>query len=424
MKGKRALIHRFVVIAVRSKLAGFVPRTMASLPAEGSPPMSIRHGVRVVSDARYSVEQVLLALGEQIGHGNITYGSRMSKAVVAFVREERLVHVLVEKGLVLDDQYIAVSPLFVPSTRVTVSGVPPFIPNELLEKELTRFGKFASGFRTVRLGCKDARLQHVQSLRRQAFMYLHNQSQTLEVSFKVKFENGFYTVYASDGVMKCFECGDVGHKRSSCPHREQVAGSSGVQRPEGEAGSGTSHTVRPAAGDTAAGELRPAAGNTAAGEPRPAEQENEGNERDNHGVHGSDVNETEAQPGCSHNGQEETAEGGQDSVTAESCSRNVEDDEDEMCDDDSMSQVSETVSQDDPQSYTLQEINDFLDESYGRQEVEITDFFPNVDKFIRSVMNIRRVVGYEQLSKQKRFRLKKLLTKLRKEKREKISLKV
>lgn len=192
--------------------------------------MSIRHGVRVVADARYTVEQVLLALGEQIGHGNITYGSRMSKAVLLFERSLLiLVYLLVEGGLVLDEQYIAMPPLFVPVTRVTVSGVPPFIPNVLLEKELTQFGKFASGFRTVRLGCKDARLTHVQSLRRQAFMYLNNQAQTLEVCFKVKFENTFYTVYASAGSMKCFECGDVGHKRSSCPHREQTASSSDLR---------------------------------------------------------------------------------------------------------------------------------------------------------------------------------------------------
>ncbi|KAJ3614016.1 hypothetical protein NHX12_017593, partial [Muraenolepis orangiensis] len=44
---------------------------------------------------------------------------------------------------------VQVSPLSVPSTRVTVSGVPPFIPNELLEVELRRFGKFASGFKTL-----------------------------------------------------------------------------------------------------------------------------------------------------------------------------------------------------------------------------------------------------------------------------------
>ena len=85
-----------------------------------------------MADPQYTVEQVLLAVGELVGHENITYGSRMNKAVVAFIREERLVHTLVETGLVLDDLFVAVSLLFVPSTQITVSGVPPFIPNELM----------------------------------------------------------------------------------------------------------------------------------------------------------------------------------------------------------------------------------------------------------------------------------------------------
>ncbi len=27
-------------------------------------------------------------------------------------------------------------------------------------------------------------------------------------------------VYATNSSMKCFECGDVGHKRHACPHKE------------------------------------------------------------------------------------------------------------------------------------------------------------------------------------------------------------
>ena len=121
------------------------------------------------------------------------------------------------------------SPLFVPDTRVTISGVPLFIPNDLLARELASFGKFATRFKTVRLGCKDSKLRCVQSLRRQAFMCLSDPSRILEVSFKVNFENGFYTVYASAGSMKCFvkiKYRDVSHKSSFCPHREPRAGSS------------------------------------------------------------------------------------------------------------------------------------------------------------------------------------------------------
>ncbi|XP_027145238.1 actin-related protein 3-A-like [Larimichthys crocea] len=33
-----------------------------------------------------------------------------------------------------------------------------------------------------------------------------------------------YMVYASSGHTRCFECGDVGHKRFACPHKQQVDG--------------------------------------------------------------------------------------------------------------------------------------------------------------------------------------------------------
>lgn len=61
----------------------------------------------------------------------------------------------------------------------------------------------------------DARLQHVHSLWTQVFKYPSNSSQIL-----VKYENVLYTVNATLGSTKCFECGDFGHKCSSCLQRE------------------------------------------------------------------------------------------------------------------------------------------------------------------------------------------------------------
>ncbi|XP_075308533.1 uncharacterized protein LOC142370003 [Odontesthes bonariensis] len=181
--------------------------------------LSIRHGVRVQPDPLVPVEEVLLAVGDQVGHANLSYASRMNREVVVFVKEERLVADLLASGVTLNGMYLQVSPLAVPSTRVTVSGVPPFIPNEALERELQRFGKMASGFKTVGLGCKSDKLRHVQSFRRQCFMFLNCPSQTVDVSFRVRHGEGLYMVYASTGNMKCFECGDVGHKWVACPHR-------------------------------------------------------------------------------------------------------------------------------------------------------------------------------------------------------------
>jgi len=92
---------------------------------------------------------------------------------------------------------------------------------ELLDNKLRRLGTFFSGFKSVSFGCKDPKLKHVQSLRRHVFMFLDSPTQTLEVSFRVKHRDGFYIVDTSSGQLKCFECGDVGHKRFVCPHKRQ-----------------------------------------------------------------------------------------------------------------------------------------------------------------------------------------------------------
>ena len=181
-----------------------------------TPPPSLRQGVRIVPPGdNVRVEEVLRGVGEQVGHDNVVYASRMSKAVVVFLKEEPQVHQLIASGVFIRDGFVHVNPLSVPATRITVSGVPPFISNDILKSELSRFGKFSSGFRTLNLGCKDPKLRHVQSLRRQAFMFLKSPTNTLEVSFRVKHGDGHYMVYASSGSLKCFECGDVGRGSGS-----------------------------------------------------------------------------------------------------------------------------------------------------------------------------------------------------------------
>ncbi|XP_045576665.1 uncharacterized protein [Salmo salar] len=152
----------------------------------------------------------------------------MNKAGVVFLKEERLVDRMVEHGVLVKGMFIQVTPLFSPSTRVTISNVPPFIPNELLERELLRFGNFASSIKIVLLGCKHPALKRVMSFRRQVFMFLESPEQTLELSFKVKYDNRLYMAYASTGSQRCFECGDVGHKQHACPKREKAEGGAHV----------------------------------------------------------------------------------------------------------------------------------------------------------------------------------------------------
>lgn len=92
---------------------------MASLSGEGTPGLSIKNGCKVFSDQAFTVEDVLLAKGEIVGHENIASASRMNKAVVVFLKDETFVNSLVEKGIVVADSLVQVTPLRAPATRVT-----------------------------------------------------------------------------------------------------------------------------------------------------------------------------------------------------------------------------------------------------------------------------------------------------------------
>ena len=398
---------------------------MASPPGEPSVP-SIRHGVRIVPlEANVSVEEVLLCVGEEIGHDSLLFASRMNKAVVVFMKEERHVNTMIEKGVVIRDSFTTVSPLAVPSIRITISGVPPFIDNALLEQELRRFGKFASGFKPVALGCKDARLKHVQSLRRQVFMFLDAPSQTLDVSFRVKYGEGSYMVYASSGQMKCFECGDVGHKRHACPHRGTQPSNVGADvhtarsdssREEGEGEGGQSAdrgetvpvTAGPAVSEVSA--LQPQTVATAA-QVIAIETQAVLSDRGEQPV--TTVNE-QAVPSSSVQG----GTGSNVEVTGKvpSSQATNEDDIESMFDtgdESDLSSMADSSYTSTSDLYTLKEINDFLDNTFRQQSVKIADYFPDTDRFIRSVGVLQKVIGFDELEEKKRFRLRKHLANLR-----------
>ncbi|GAA6075545.1 uncharacterized protein LOC108179569 [Tachysurus ichikawai] len=204
---------------------------MASLTQRGTSPVSLRHGVRCVPANGVSVEEVLLAMGKEVGNENIFAASRMNKAVVVFLKEENQARHLTTTGIVVSGEFVIVSPLVAPTVRVTIANVPPFVPDEDIERELKRYGKVASKVRTVYLGCKNGGLKNIESFRRHVFMSLSQPE--LDVSFRVVCEGRSFMLYASTGQMKCFECGDVGHKRLACPHKAQAS----------EGGAGQSNVV-------------------------------------------------------------------------------------------------------------------------------------------------------------------------------------
>lgn len=188
---------------------------------EGFERLTRRHAIKVVTNDRVSAEDVSYAVGEVVGFQSVKSASRMNGGIVIFLDDVDKVDSVVEKGIVVRDTFTPVLPLVSPAKKIIISNAPPFLKNEDLAKELSRFGKVVSQVKMVLLGCKSPQLKHVVCHRRQVYMVLKENELNLTLNFKV---DGFnYTVFASSDNMKCFGCGVEGHLIRSCPQRPPPA---------------------------------------------------------------------------------------------------------------------------------------------------------------------------------------------------------
>lgn len=381
---------------------------MASVPNQGTQGLSLRNGCRCTPEPGVTVEELLLVVGEQVGFENIISASRMNKAVVVFLKTEMLINKLTVSGVWVKGTFVTVTPLSAPATKIIISNIPTFISNDAIMKELQRFGKIASPVKLISLGCKNVALKHVLSFRRQVYMFLSSPERDLDVSFRVNHGENSYMVYASAENWKCFECGEIGHKRGACPKKiEQKisAAQDDIKKADHQR-------------NDKQGNEEKDGGVT--------EEVNEQNK-----VIENNVNEN-VQPGCSA-APDRTENGIIDEIGEQSSVENIREvngesqvggseekmDEEEMdnlsqCTDDGMRDSEEWLDKmDEKDLYTVEQINSFLDATKGKSGVEISDFFPDIDKFVVSVMKARKVSSYEELSQQKRFRLKKHITSVR-----------
>ena len=87
----------------------------------------------------------------------------MKNAIVVFIGTIEKAREGIATGIVVNDAYTTVLPLSFPSKKVIISNVSPFIDDNLIEDNLSVYGRLVSSMRKISLGCKSSLLNYVVS---------------------------------------------------------------------------------------------------------------------------------------------------------------------------------------------------------------------------------------------------------------------
>ncbi len=112
--------------------------------------------------------------------------SRMNSVIVIFFNTIEKANEVVQRGIIIDGVLTPVLPLSLPSKRVTISNVPPFISDVVLTQALSRYGKLVSSIKKIPIGRVSPLLKHVVSFRRSVYMVVNNDADLdLLLNFRV-----------------------------------------------------------------------------------------------------------------------------------------------------------------------------------------------------------------------------------------------
>lgn len=422
-----------------------------SADSDGFATLTARNGCKCLPDESITIEDCLTAISSEIGARNIMSASRMNKAVVVFLKEEDMVHHLVEVGLSVGDAFLPVLPLSSPSRKVILSNVPPFISNDSLERLLGRYGKILMPIKMIPLGVKNPDLKHVMSFRRQTFMILNAEFQTLDVSVKLTLSGKDYTIFISTDSMKCFSCGAFGHTKQKCPSNkrakqnetelnvsvERVANATSENvnhdvgnKTEQQAVSDSltkseeyskEHTVNKSAeGAEKCSEIVSECDNVSSGACGSVETVAVGTSNLEHPVKlvelagAGELQDSQASVGLS--------QGDVEQLTERSETQSLDSDSEGSDIGDYLTDVSSQGSSAGKTCnslmkvpyYTIKQINDFLDGTFNQRRPKLEKYFSNLQLFVESCAMVMRKASIEELSQPKRYRLKKHMSAVKK----------
>ena len=191
-------------------------KTNNSVPFDPLLSMTRKNGVAFCANHEIALNNYLKSFVKCMPTAHIVSASRISNGRIAVYMSSRdNVEEAVLHGFHHDNQFIEITPLVKPATRIVFSNVYPEIPNFVLADNISDFCKLVSPIRPISLGIKEPNLSHVVSFRRQAYALIQPNI-TIPEHINLTNNGVNYRVFLSTESAKCFNCGEVGHFSKAC----------------------------------------------------------------------------------------------------------------------------------------------------------------------------------------------------------------
>lgn len=210
--------------ALNPDIAG---RTFANITSQDAPlqPKNYKElGVIFESVNGLSILDYVLAVRELVPANEIQFASRISQnRVCFFFTNIECVDKFVDEigGIKIKTHFVSVRRMILRTEKLILSNVMPFIPNSMIERELSSLVKIASPITFSSVGFKDPTLAHIKSFRRQVL--IEKQATPLPSSILIFYDGEEHRIFISSEVQnnKCFKCQSEDHISRNCPSQLQ-----------------------------------------------------------------------------------------------------------------------------------------------------------------------------------------------------------